>query len=49
MDGIIVSVANPDALEDSIKKAVTAGIPVVTINSGVKHYQELGSQRRLWV
>ncbi|NEK86053.1 sugar ABC transporter substrate-binding protein [Blastococcus saxobsidens] len=33
-DGIVVSMANPDALQESIEAAVEAGIPVVTINSG---------------
>jgi simple sugar transport system substrate-binding protein len=33
-DGIVVSMANPPALAASIKKAVAAGIPVITINSG---------------
>jgi simple sugar transport system substrate-binding protein len=42
-NGIIVSLANPDALKDSIKKAVAAGIPVITINSGVDVYKELGA------
>ncbi len=32
--GIVVSMANPDALRTSIEKAVAAGIPVITINSG---------------
>ena len=32
--GLVVSMANPDALRPSIQKAVAAGIPVVTINSG---------------
>ncbi|MEU4447935.1 sugar ABC transporter substrate-binding protein [Actinosynnema sp. NPDC050801] len=32
--GIVVSMANPDALRTSIENAVKAGIPVVTINSG---------------
>jgi simple sugar transport system substrate-binding protein len=32
--GLVVSMANPDALATSIKAAVAAGIPVVTINSG---------------
>src|SRR5512135_1614477 len=36
VDGIIVSMANPDALKDSITKAVAAGIPVITINSGLE-------------
>ncbi|MFI5425598.1 substrate-binding domain-containing protein [Aeromicrobium sp. UC242_57] len=42
-DGIVVSMANPDGLEDSIKKAVAAGIPVVTINSGVDRFKEFGA------
>lgn len=43
VDGIFVSLANPDALTDAIKKAVAAGIPVITINSGVDVYKELGA------
>jgi simple sugar transport system substrate-binding protein len=34
VDGIVVSMANPDAIQDSVEAAVDAGIPVVTINSG---------------
>lgn len=34
VDGLVVSMANPDALRTSVEKAVAAGIPVVTINSG---------------
>ncbi|WP_069163873.1 sugar ABC transporter substrate-binding protein [Nocardia altamirensis] len=34
VDGLVVSMANPDALRVSIEKAIRAGIPVVTINSG---------------
>jgi simple sugar transport system substrate-binding protein len=43
VDGIFVSLANPDALKDAINKAVAAGIPVITINSGVDLYKELGA------
>lgn len=43
VDGIVVSMANPDGLEDSIKKAVAAGIPVVSINSGVDRFKEFGA------
>jgi simple sugar transport system substrate-binding protein len=43
VDGIVVSMANPDALEDSIKAAVKAGIPVVTINSGGDRSAEFGA------
>ncbi|HEV7647503.1 MAG TPA: sugar ABC transporter substrate-binding protein [Actinophytocola sp.] len=41
--GLVVSMANPDALEDSIKAAVKAGIPVVTINSGADRSKEFGA------
>ncbi|QCW51906.1 sugar ABC transporter substrate-binding protein [Nocardioides dongxiaopingii] len=43
VDGIVVSMANPDGLETSIKDAVAAGIPVVTINSGVDRFAEFGA------
>ncbi|WIX93238.1 sugar ABC transporter substrate-binding protein [Amycolatopsis sp. DG1A-15b] len=32
--GLVVSMANPQALQTSVQNAVKAGIPVVTINSG---------------
>ncbi|MFH7594274.1 sugar ABC transporter substrate-binding protein [Streptomyces racemochromogenes] len=34
VDGIIVSLAKPEALKDVVAKAVKAGIPVITVNSG---------------
>src|SRR3954449_9540424 len=43
VDGIVVSMANPDALQDSIEAAVKAGIPVVTINSGGDRSAEFGA------
>jgi simple sugar transport system substrate-binding protein len=43
VDGIVVSMANPDALQDSIESAVEAGIPVVTINSGGDRSAEFGA------
>ncbi|MFW6116844.1 MAG: sugar ABC transporter substrate-binding protein, partial [bacterium] len=43
LDGIFVSLANPDALADSVQKAVDAGIPLITMNSGVDVYKELGA------
>ena len=43
VDGIVVSMANPDGVEDSVKKAVAAGIPVVTINSGIERSSEFGA------
>jgi simple sugar transport system substrate-binding protein len=42
-DGLVVSMANPDGLEAAIKAAVGAGIPVVTINSGIDDWQEFGA------
>jgi simple sugar transport system substrate-binding protein len=42
-NGIIVSLANPDAMKDAVLKATNAGIPVITINSGVDVYKELGA------
>ncbi|MFQ6395028.1 sugar ABC transporter substrate-binding protein [Nocardia sp. KC 131] len=41
--GLVVSMANPEALRPSIEKAVTAGIPVVTINSGESASTEFGA------
>lgn len=32
--GLVVSMANPDALKTSVENAAKAGIPVITINSG---------------
>jgi simple sugar transport system substrate-binding protein len=41
--GLVVSMANPDALADPIRKAVAAGVPVVTINSGQDKSAEFGA------
>lgn len=43
VDGIVVSMANPDGLKDSVGAAVDAGIPVITINSGVDQFAEFGA------
>jgi simple sugar transport system substrate-binding protein len=43
VDGLVVSMANPDALQDSVEAAVSAGIPVVTINSGGERSAEFGA------
>ncbi len=40
--GIIVSIPNAEALGPSIEKAVAAGIPVISINSGSNVFKELG-------
>jgi len=43
VDGIVVSMANPDGLRDSVEAAVAAGIPVITINSGQAQSAEFGA------
>lgn len=43
VDGIAVSAPNPDAIKGSLKKAVDAGIPVITLNSGADVYKDLGA------
>jgi simple sugar transport system substrate-binding protein len=43
VDGIVVSMANPGALKSSIQKAVAAGIPVITINSGASDSKAFGA------
>ncbi|MEU0543925.1 sugar ABC transporter substrate-binding protein [Nocardia sp. NPDC005978] len=43
VDGLVVSLANPDALRTSVGRAVAAGIPVVTINSGESVSAEYGA------
>ena len=42
-DGLAVSVPDAEALREPIQKAVDAGIPVVTLNSGVDDYEDLGA------
>jgi simple sugar transport system substrate-binding protein len=43
VDGLVVSMANPDAVRASIEAAVAAGIPVITINSGQDRSAEFGA------
>ncbi|MCW2618426.1 MAG: Sugar transporter substrate-binding protein [Modestobacter sp.] len=43
VDGIVVSMANPEALQSAVEDAVAAGIPVVTINSGAAESVEFGA------
>ena len=43
VDGIAISLADPSALEASVKAAVEAGIPVITMNSGSDLFKELGA------
>jgi len=40
--GLVVSIPNAEALSPSIKKAIEAGIPVVSMNSGSDVFRELG-------
>ena len=47
VDGIVVSMANPAALKASIEKAVAAGIPVITINSGQDESAAYGAIARV--
>jgi len=41
-DGLVVSIPDSEALGRSIKAAVDAGIPVISINSGSDVYKQLG-------
>ncbi|MGI5403788.1 sugar ABC transporter substrate-binding protein [Streptomyces sp. CA-135486] len=43
VDGIVVTLAKPEAVKEVVKKAVAAGIPVVTINSGAEFSTEVGA------
>ncbi|MBT2389294.1 MULTISPECIES: sugar ABC transporter substrate-binding protein [Streptomyces] len=43
VNGIIVTLAKPEAVKDVVKKAAAAGIPVVTINSGAEFSKEVGA------
>jgi simple sugar transport system substrate-binding protein len=43
VDGLAVSAPDPDAISGAVQKAVDAGIPVITLNSGVDAYKDLGA------
>lgn len=43
VDGLVVSMANPDGVKDSVEKAVAAGIPVITIDSGLEQSKSFGA------
>ncbi|MBP2405913.1 D-ribose transporter subunit RbsB [Streptomyces netropsis] len=43
VDGLIVTLAKPDALKDVLAKAKKAGIPVITVNSGSEKSKEFGA------
>jgi simple sugar transport system substrate-binding protein len=40
---LAVSAPDPDAISSAVKKATDAGIPVITLNSGLSDYQKLGA------
>ncbi len=43
VDGLIVTLAKPDAMKDVVAKAVKAGIPVITVNSGSEQSKDFGA------
>jgi simple sugar transport system substrate-binding protein len=43
VDGLAVSVPNASAIKGSLAKAKAAGIPIITLNSGVDDYKQLGA------
>ena len=43
VDGVAVSLANPDAMRDALASASGAGIPIVTLNSGLNDFQSVGA------
>ncbi|WP_344963339.1 sugar ABC transporter substrate-binding protein [Streptomyces thioluteus] len=43
VDGLIVTLAKPDAMKDVVAKAKKAGIPVITVNSGSEESRKFGA------
>ncbi|MEV0783614.1 sugar ABC transporter substrate-binding protein [Streptomyces sp. NPDC050423] len=43
VDGLIVTLAKPDAMKDVVAKATRAGIPVITVNSGSAESKQYGA------
>src|SRR4051812_30999184 len=43
VDGLAVSVPNADVIKGSLQKATDAGIPIITLNSGLDDYKALGA------
>ncbi|OAR22902.1 sugar ABC transporter substrate-binding protein [Streptomyces sp. ERV7] len=43
VDGIVVTLAKPDAMKDVVAKAAKAGIPVITVNSGSEKSKDFGA------
>ncbi|NGN66493.1 sugar ABC transporter substrate-binding protein [Streptomyces sp. A7024] len=47
VDGIVVTLAKPSAMKAVVQKAVKAGIPVLTINSGAEDSKKFGALAHL--
>ena len=43
VDGLLVTMANPDGVKASVEKAVAAGIPVITVNAGLEDSKAFGA------
>jgi simple sugar transport system substrate-binding protein len=43
VDGLAVTLLQPDAMKGSVQAAVDAGIPVVAFNTGITQYKDLGA------
>ncbi|GGT97019.1 MULTISPECIES: sugar ABC transporter substrate-binding protein [Streptomyces] len=43
VDGLVVTLAKPDAMKTAVEKAVKAGIPVITVNSGSEQSKAFGA------
>jgi simple sugar transport system substrate-binding protein len=43
VDGLVVSMANPEGVREAVESAVAAGVPVITINSGLEQSREYGA------
>lgn len=43
VDGLVVTLAKPKSMEAVVKKAVKAGIPVITVNSGSAESEDFGA------
>ena len=43
VDGLAVSVPNASAIRGALSKAKSAGIPIITLNSGAEDFKELGA------
>lgn len=42
VDGIVITLAKPEAMESAVGSALAAGIPVYSVNSGEDHFAEMG-------